>query len=141
VIELNLTTKEAVILENDLDLLVMLLSPNISTEIKLKLLDRQLSPETINAHEKLKAELDNLAQAQRMLLQQPEPRTDLTSGELIALARQQGISMHEFLGAPKLAREEAIAAYKADEITEGRLAECLGVDRLEARRIAQEGDK
>ncbi len=137
-IELNLTTKEAVRLENELDLLAMLLSPNTSAEIKLKLLDRQLSSETISAHEKLKAELDNLAQAQRILLQQPEPHTDLTSGELIALTRQQGISMSEFLGVPRLSREEAIAAYRKGEITEGRLADSLGVDRLEARRIIQE---
>jgi hypothetical protein len=137
-IELSLTTKEAVRVESELDLLSILLNPNTSNEMKLKLLDRELSPEVKNAHEKLKAELDNLAQAQRMLLQPPEPHTDLTSGELIALARQQNVSMTEFLGVPKLPREEAIAAYKAGEITEGRLMECLGVDRLEARRIVQE---
>ncbi len=137
-IELNLTTKEAVRLENELDLLARLLNPNTPTKVKLKLLGRQLSLEAISAHEKLKAELDNLAQAQQMLLQQPEPRTDLTSGELIALTRQQGISMGEFLGVPKLSREEAIALYRNGEITEGRLADSLGVDRLEARRIIQE---
>lgn len=34
--------------------------------------------------------------------------------------------------------KDAIASYHAGEITEGQLAEALGVDRLEVRRIVQE---
>lgn len=62
--------------------------------------------------------------------------------EIIDLARQRGISvarlMREQSGEPELSREEAIAQYREGEITEGRLTESLGVDRLESRRIIQE---
>ncbi len=71
-IDLSLTTKEATTLEGELDLLAVLLHPKTSAEIKLKLLTREMSPEVTNVHEKLKAELDNLLQAQRMLMQGQE---------------------------------------------------------------------
>jgi hypothetical protein len=100
-IELSLTTKEAVRVESELDLLSILLNPKISSEMKLKLLDRELSPEVKNAHEKLKAELDNLAQAQRMLLEQPDPRANLTPEEFITLTSQQIMSMGELPETPK----------------------------------------
>lgn len=66
----------------------------------------------------------------------------MTPKEIIATAKQRGISVSQLLreqrGKPELSREEAIAAYSDGEITEGRLAESLGVDRLEARRIIHE---
>lgn len=58
--------------------------------------------------------------------------------QIIELARERGCSVAELMGRlQKLEREEAIAQYNAGEITEGHLACCLGVDRLEARRIVE----
>ena len=66
----------------------------------------------------------------------------MNAREIIDAARQRGISvtrlLRELRGVPKLSREDAIASYHASDITEGRLVEDLGVDRLEARRIVQE---
>jgi hypothetical protein len=62
----------------------------------------------------------------------------MTPGEIIKHCRERGISVAEFLKIPKLPKEQAIAAYINEEITEGRLAYHLGCDRLEARRIVQE---
>ncbi len=67
---------------------------------------------------------------------------EVKPAEIIALARQRGISVSRLLreqqGIPELSREEAIASYKNGEITEGHLTEVLGVDRLETRRIVWE---
>lgn len=65
-------------------------------------------------------------------------KSEMTPKEIIQYCRNKGISVADFLGRPKLPREEAIEAYLKSEITEGHLADCLGCDRLEARRIVQE---
>ena len=66
----------------------------------------------------------------------------MNAREIIDIAKQRGISVGKLLreqrGEPELSREEAITLYRQGEITEGRLAESLRVDRLEARRIVQE---
>lgn len=66
----------------------------------------------------------------------------MSAREIIDLAKQRGISvarlMREQRGEPELSPEEAIALYRKEEIAEGQLAESLGVDRLEVRRIIQE---
>jgi hypothetical protein len=65
-----------------------------------------------------------------------------TAQEIIALAKRRKISvsrlLRELRGEPELTREEALIAYGTGEITEGRLAESLNVDRLTARQIVQE---
>lgn len=62
----------------------------------------------------------------------------MTPKEIIKHCREQGISIAQFLGVPKLPRNEAIAAYIKAEITEGQLMYHLECDRLEVRRIVQE---
>lgn len=135
IVSLDFTVKEAVALEQALSFLC----EDASLEVEPELLKGYTSNADLpSAWEKVKAKLNNLAQVQQTLLQQAEPQCDLTSGELIALCRQQGISVSEFLGTPKLSRRDAISAYRNGDITEGQLADCLGVDRLEARRIVQD---
>ena len=63
----------------------------------------------------------------------------ITVSELIWACRQLGMPVSSLFSKP-LTREEVIALYDAGEITEGRLAESLGVDRLEARRILQKSE-
>ena len=67
-----------------------------------------------------------------------------TAREIIALVKARKISvsrlLRELRGEPELTREEALVAYSNGEITEGRLAEALNVDRLTARQIVQEQD-
>ena len=62
----------------------------------------------------------------------------MSPSEIIKHCREHGVSVAEFLGVPKLPKDEAVAAYLAGEITEGRLVYHLGCDRLEARRIVQQ---
>lgn len=76
--------------------------------------------------------------AEGIALKEVEQYKPTTAREIIKYCHNKGISVSEFLGVPKLPKDEAVNAYINGEITEGRLMQCLECDRLEARRIVQE---
>lgn len=61
----------------------------------------------------------------------------LRASELIALARAYGRSVSDFVARPDGSERTPLKSFKQGLITEGRFADILGVDRLEARRIAE----
>lgn len=71
-IDLKLTTAEAIALQHELGLMEVLLSPKTADEIKLELLKYERSPEAISGYRKLTAELDKLAETQRQLFSEGE---------------------------------------------------------------------
>lgn len=66
-IDLSLTTKEAVILDGTLSFIEILLAHEVPIAIKIKMIEETQSIEIKNVHEKLRAELDNWLQIQNML--------------------------------------------------------------------------
>ncbi len=88
-IDLRLTNQEAIELENDLDLLRLLLNPSVASDEKLKLLDRPMRKAVLSAHDKLNAELDNLAEAQRRLIENSQTSTQESSMIDLSLTREE----------------------------------------------------
>ena len=86
-IETRLTTQEAIALDHALSFLLERLPPD--QKAALEILDElKRNPDLQKVWDKVKGGLDNLAQAQRMLLSQPEPQPNLTTDEIIAMSRQ-----------------------------------------------------
>lgn len=73
----------------------------------------------------------------RVIFRDDRPSQQITARELIWACSRLGVSVSSLVQ-QELSKEDAIALYRIGEITEGRLSESLGVDRLEARRIVAE---
>jgi hypothetical protein len=81
----RLTTQEAIALDHALSFLIE--GPPPDPKAAQEILDGlKRDPDLQKVWDKVKSELDNLAQAQRMLLSQPEPQPNLTTDEIIAMS-------------------------------------------------------